>query len=167
AQVAEVGAQSRRGAPALRRALALADARSESPWETVLRALHVVGGLPVVPQHEIRDRDGRFVARADLWIRGTTTIHEYDGAVHRDPAQQVRDLRRDRALLAAGWARRGYAAADLVRQPASVLRDAETTLGRRHRSAPVTRWQRMLTESSLTEPGRRALAARLSAAARP
>lgn len=40
------------GAPALQRALAYADARSESPWETLLRLFHVLGKVPVEPQFE-------------------------------------------------------------------------------------------------------------------
>jgi hypothetical protein len=49
-ELERVASQHRRGAPALRRALLLADGRSESPWETILRLFHVVCGLEVWPQ---------------------------------------------------------------------------------------------------------------------
>ena len=63
----------------LRRALALSDGRSESPWESLRRVLHVVCGVPVEPQFVLLDDHGVFVARGDLRISGTTTLHEYDG----------------------------------------------------------------------------------------
>ncbi|MGE5719954.1 MAG: hypothetical protein ACM3XQ_08770, partial [Nocardioidaceae bacterium] len=68
--VAEVAAPRRRGGPALRAALPFADARSESPWESVLRMFHVLCDVPVEPQFEVYDERGVFVARGDLWLRG-------------------------------------------------------------------------------------------------
>lgn len=152
----------RRGVVGLRRALELADPRSESPWETLLRLMHVAFEAPVVPQHPVRDAAGGQVARADLWLAGTTTIHEYDGSDHRDPAQHGADLRRDRALTAIGWTRRGYVASDLRDRPVSVLRDIDDTLGRVHEPARVRPWLALLAESSLTPAGRARLARRLS-----
>ena len=87
----------------LRRALALADGRSESPWESVLRLLHVSCGVPVVPQHEVYD-DGVLVARGDLWIRGSRMLHEYDSGSHLERQRQRADLRRGRRLANIGWA---------------------------------------------------------------
>ncbi|HSX66398.1 hypothetical protein [Nocardioides sp.] len=49
ADIASSIGHRRKGAPALREALALADARSESAWETVLRFLHHVLGVAVTP----------------------------------------------------------------------------------------------------------------------
>lgn len=80
--LARAAAHRRRGAPALRQALRLVDARSESAYESLLRVLHVVCEVEVVPQHEIRDDAGALLGRADLWLVGTTTIHEYDGGDH-------------------------------------------------------------------------------------
>jgi hypothetical protein len=48
---------------------ALLDGRSESPWESVLRLLHVAADVEVEPQKKIYDEWGNFVARADLWVR--------------------------------------------------------------------------------------------------
>ena len=59
--------RGRRGVAPLRRALDLADDRSESPWETLLRLLHVVCGIEVEPQYALADDNGS-VARADLWL---------------------------------------------------------------------------------------------------
>jgi hypothetical protein len=58
-----------RGIRMFRRAVPLIDARSESPWETVLRLMHVIPGLPPVePQAELVDAAGNWVARGDLWL---------------------------------------------------------------------------------------------------
>jgi very-short-patch-repair endonuclease len=147
----------RRGAPALRRALAYADGRAESAWESVLRMFHVACEVPVEPQHEVRTPDGRFVARGDLWLRGTTVLHEYDGGVHRDRAQHRRDLARDRALVAAGWTRRGYTSADLLGRSVVMLREADAALGRAHDPRRLDPWRALLRESSLSPAGQQRL----------
>jgi very-short-patch-repair endonuclease len=138
------------------------DGRSESAWETVLRVFHRACGIPVVSQHAVRDEKGGFVARGDLWIEGSRMLHEYDGAVHRDRRTHVEDLARDRRLLAAGWHRRGYTAADLLHRPAEVLRDADDTLGRRHRADRLDPWLRILEESLFQPAGRQRFAERLA-----
>ena len=61
--VARAAAPRRKGAPALRTALAAADGRSESPWETLLRLLHLVLGVDVTPQVRIIDSAGGAVRR--------------------------------------------------------------------------------------------------------
>lgn len=161
-EIAAAAVDRRHGSPRLRRALELADGRSESPWETALRVLHVVVGAAVVPQHVVRAGDGTFVARADLRLDGTKVIHEYDGAVHRTQQAHADDLRRDRALTAAGWTRRGYVAADLCRNPATVLRDIDATLGRAHRPERIRPWLTLLRESTFTPTGRARLLDRLT-----
>ncbi len=102
--------QRRRGAPALRRALALADGRSESPWETMLRLLHAACDVAVTPQFEIRGENGAVRARGDLRIDRTRRLAEYDGEGHRSAAQHARDLVRERFLQRSGWQRYGYTA---------------------------------------------------------
>jgi hypothetical protein len=57
----------------------------------VLRVLHRAADIPVEPQHVIVDDYGRFLARADLLIKGTRRIHEYDGAVHCE-AEVIREI---------------------------------------------------------------------------
>jgi very-short-patch-repair endonuclease len=123
--------------------------------------LHVTCGIDVVPQHPVIDADGRQVARADLWLVGSRVLHEYDGAVHRDPAAHARDLRRDRALLTAGWTRRGYVADDVVARSVAVLRDADSTVGRDHRPERIRPWLRLLAGSLVTPSGQATLRTRL------
>jgi hypothetical protein len=155
-----------RGGPALRAAAAWSDARSESPWETLLRIFHVVCEVPVEPQFEVRDENGAFVARGDLWLRGTTTLHEYDGAVHRDRRTHVNDLARDRRLANLGWTRRGYTSTDLLVRARSVLQEADAALDRPHDRTRLDRWWSLLDESLFTNRGRDRLADRW-APARP
>jgi hypothetical protein len=153
-------AARRRGAPLLRRALPWCDGRAESAWESLLRVLHVSADVPVVPQHEVR-HEGRFVARGDLWLEGTTTLHEYDGGYHRTPTQQRKDLARDRRLLGATWTRRGYTAVEVLHEAAGIVRDADSALGRPHDPRRVQRWHRMVADSMFSTRGRERLALRL------
>lgn len=120
-------ARRRRGAPALRRALPYLDGRSESAWESMLRMLHSVCDLPVLPQYVVRDEDGAFCARADLRIPGTRRLSEYDGEVHRTAAQHARDLSRDRLL-------RPRLGAVRLQRRCSVARRGVGAQGRRRRA---------------------------------
>jgi very-short-patch-repair endonuclease len=144
----------RKGGPRLSRALALADARSESAWESVLRMLHVACGIPVEPQFVVTDRHGDFVARGDLRVGETRTLHEYDGGEHRLQPRHRADLRRERALGNAGWTRRGYTAAEVTGQGMVILREADQTLGRRHDPRRLRAWSAMLGESTYSPRGR-------------
>lgn len=153
-QLQAVAAGRRRGAPRLRRLLQVADGRSESPWETVLRELHRLVDAPVTPQVEVRDQYGVFVARGDLQLDGTRVLHEYDGGRHLEVARQRADLRRARRLEAAGWVRRGYTAPDLLRRPHEVLADIDRSLGRTHDRSRLAAWDTTLRNSALTRSGR-------------
>lgn len=146
----------RRGRGALLAALTLVDGRAESPWETLLRLLHVAVDVEVVPQLEVRDEGGVLVARVDLHVVGTTSDHEYDGGHHREPDEHRDDLRRERRLSSLGRVRRGYTASDVVQRPIGVLRDADLALGRAHDPARIRPWIVMLRESLYTPPGRAA-----------
>jgi len=151
----------RRGAPLLRALLPLADSRSESPWETVLREFHRCVQAPVTPKHEVRDSLGRFVARGDLRLDGTRVLHEYDGHRHLEVERQRADLRRARALVAAGWIRRGYTSDDLLHRAPSALRDVDASLGRDHDPARLGAWWDLLQDSARTPAGRSRLRHRL------
>jgi len=160
--------RGRRGARTYRRALTLADGRSESAWETILRLLHVLGGIvDVEPQHQIRTEDGEPCARGDLWLRGTRRWAEYDGGVHRDAAVHRRDLRRDKLLARIGWERYGYTAAEIHREPRQILADAAAALGLSHRPERVEGWLVEYQRSSLSRPGAARLARRLARFERP
>lgn len=152
----------RKGAPALRRALMISDGRSESPWETLLRLLHDCIGVAVTPQVEIRDEVGRFVARADLLLDGTRTLHEYDGAGHREADQHRRDLARDRRIVSSGFARRGYTSDVVLHSPQVVLWDCASSLGRRLDPATLDLWHGLLRESLWTKRGQQRLLERLT-----
>ncbi|WP_433558065.1 hypothetical protein ACQPWY_05085 [Pseudonocardia xinjiangensis] len=70
------------GLPAARRALAFADARSESVGESRSRVALAGAGLPApVLQWEVRRPDGRFVAQVDFGWPALRTVGEFDGRV--------------------------------------------------------------------------------------
>ncbi|GAA1920788.1 hypothetical protein [Nocardioides hwasunensis] len=153
AEIEEVIRPRRPGARRLREALALADERSESAFETLLRLLHVWCGIDVVPQHEVVDADGVLVARVDLWVTGTTSVHEYDGDEHETAIRRVKDRRRDRRLDKAGRVRRGYTSGDVLRRPVTVLEDADRAIGRPHDPARIRPWTKELRRSLFTPAG--------------
>lgn len=153
-EVRAAAVQRRRGAPRLRRVLARADGRSESPWETVLREFHRLVGASVTPQVEVRDARGAFVARGDLHLTGTRVLHEYDGDRHLEVARQRADLRRSRRLEAAGWVRRRYTSYDLLRRAEEVLADIDRSLGRPHDRERLKPWRATVRDSALSSAGR-------------
>lgn len=146
--------QRRRGAPLLRTVLPLLDPRSESAWETVMRILHRAAGLDVEPQHEIRDDGDRFVARADLWLRGTNRIHEYDGAIHRDAEVHARDLDRDARLIRAGWQRFGYTSRQILRDGPRIIAEANAAFDRPTTRAQLSAWNDLIDLSLFGRRGR-------------
>ena len=153
-QVKAVARPRRPGASRLLKALALADGRSESPYETLLRLLHVSCGAEVHPQFELRDDDGDVFGRADLWVVGTDSIHEFDGDEHEKAGRRVKDRRRDRRIDKAGMVRRGYTAGDLLQRPVTVLDDIDRALGRPHDPSRIRPWLDELRRSLFTAAGR-------------
>jgi very-short-patch-repair endonuclease len=97
-----------------RRVADLADGRAGSPQETRLRLLIQSSRLPrPVAQHEVRDADGRFVARVDFaWPEHRLAL-EYEGAWHGAPQQVHKDRARLNRLTACGWRVVFVTAADL------------------------------------------------------
>lgn len=150
-----------RGAAHLRAALALADGRSESAYETVLRLFHVLCGFSVTPQFKVHDAHGAVVARADLRIDGTYRLPEYDGAHHRDRDRHRSDLRREKTLSRLGMDRYGYTAAEILSSPTVLLRDAEQASGLMHDPRRLRRWLVEVRRSSLLTSGRARLDHRL------
>ncbi len=99
----------------------LADGRSESPAESWTRwLLHQAGIPPAVPQFEVFDERGLFVARVDFGWPDRKIALEYDGAYHADPLQQIKDRERVSALKSLGWT--------VIHMTASDLRDPERVL---------------------------------------
>lgn len=159
-----IAQQRRRGAPRLREALPLVDGRSESPWESMLRILHVSCGIPVEPQHVVYDRAGGFVARGDLWIVGTRTLHEYDGAHHLTRPQQRRDLQRSGRIDDVDWSRRGFTKEDVLHQGINILRAADSALGHDHDPDRIRAWHSLLRDSLQTPSGQARFRARIGSA---
>jgi very-short-patch-repair endonuclease len=101
-----------KGIRRLRRAVGLADSRSESPMETRLRVQLVRARLPAPElQVELHDRTGRFLARADLYYPDVRLVIEFDGQNHKD--RMAADLQRQNAILNAGYHLLRFTAADL------------------------------------------------------
>ncbi|HWG98036.1 MAG TPA: DUF559 domain-containing protein [Pilimelia sp.] len=119
----------------LRQACDLAEPLSESPMETRLRLVVVEHGLPrPVAQHEVRDRQGRFVARVDLAYPRLRLALEYEGDHHRERRAFRHDLARLNALRAAGWTVLRFTADDVLHDPGRIVRnivDVARTLGAR------------------------------------
>ena len=117
----------RRGIRRMRRVLEMADASSESPMESRLRMVLVMGGLPrPASQVEIHDGDGRFVARIDLFYASQRLGIEYDGDVHRNA--MTSDHRRQNRLLSAGVRLLRFTAPDVISNPAGVVMQVRTML---------------------------------------
>jgi very-short-patch-repair endonuclease len=111
---------SGRGAARARAVLPVADPRAESPMESVLRWLLHAARVPAPElQHVIRTVGGEF--RADFAWPGLMVLVEFDGAVHRESGVFVRDLRRQNALVAAGWTVLRFSAADVLGRPDEVV----------------------------------------------
>jgi len=87
--------------------------------ETRLRIELIRARLPrPLVQAELRDAAGCFIGRADLYYPDRRLVIEYDGENHRD--RLVADLRRQNALVNAGYHLLRFTVADL-RAPGSVV----------------------------------------------
>ena len=93
-----------RGVRLARRALPLLDAAAESPMESRLRLIWVLGGLPrpLVNVALYDTRTGASLGRPDLLDVEAGVVVEYDGAHHRDPVQHRADNAREHRLEEAG-----------------------------------------------------------------
>jgi hypothetical protein len=119
---AEGGGGSRR-----LRSLALLAAAAESPMETRLRWLLIQAGLPCPEvQTDLRDRERRFVGRADLYYPAAGLILEYDGANHRD--RLVDDNRRQNLLINAGYRLLRFTATDIHQRPDVIVAQVRSAL---------------------------------------
>jgi very-short-patch-repair endonuclease len=128
--------RGRRGMPgltALSRTVRLADPRSGSVLESMLRVLLCQHGLvPPSTQHVIRRRDGSFVSRVDFCWPDRRLVVEADGRRWHDPAD-ARDADRRRAndLELLGWGLLRFTWADVVHQPEYVVETVRAALVRR------------------------------------
>ncbi|MBX9718269.1 MAG: DUF559 domain-containing protein [Microbacteriaceae bacterium] len=86
--------------PSARAAAALADDRSESGTESVLRVLLHEAGIHATPQAPLPLGGGQ---RADLLVGDRLLIECDSEAHHAEPASRRADLRRDESLVALGY----------------------------------------------------------------
>ncbi|GAA1847316.1 endonuclease domain-containing protein [Microlunatus capsulatus] len=94
-----------RGARAARRAAHLVRPRVESAQETELRLCLVLAGLPEPEPNITVGSAVEPLARVDLVLRRHRLVLEYEGDQHRrDRSQWNRDIARQEALAAEGWA---------------------------------------------------------------
>jgi len=113
--------RGRRNIHRLRRAMALANPRAESPMETRLRLLLVLAGFPEpVVQHEVWHA-GRLLGRLDLAYPDLLLGIEFDGTLHELAPRSAADIRRGNGLLEIGWRLLRYDASDYYRRPRLVL----------------------------------------------
>lgn len=92
----------RRGKRKLRAALPLLDVRSESPMESMLRAILTLGGIAgIVTNYPIRVRGRSF--RLDLAIPSHRVAIEYQGDYHREVGQWRRDMTRRSMIESDHW----------------------------------------------------------------
>ncbi len=99
----------------------------ESPLETrFLQLLRANGVREPVPQYEILDAAGQFVARVDFAYPERRLAIELDGYAHHAPRQQwERDLARQNAIFGAQWRLRRFTPNDVDRRPQYVLATVE------------------------------------------
>jgi hypothetical protein len=107
------------GVASLRRVVGFAEPAAESPMESRLRMLLVLGGLPR-PQVQVTLRDGKglVLGRPDLYYPSHRLALEYDGSTHR--TSLVEDNRRQNRLVAAGIRLLRFTAGDVLHNPDSV-----------------------------------------------
>jgi hypothetical protein len=116
------------GVARLRRVIELAEPATESPMETRLRLVLVRAGLPR-PQSQVslRDAEGRFLGRPDLYYPDHRLAIEYDGAGHRE--QLAADNRRQNRLVDAGYRLLRFTASDVLSEPDTVASLVSRALG--------------------------------------
>lgn len=118
------------GVATLRQVASLADPAAESPMETRLRMVLVLGGLPrPQTQTPLHDSRGRFLGRPDLYYPDHRLGLEYDGGIHRRSLAE--DNRRQNRLLAAGIRLLRFTAGDVLQNPDSITTQVSTMLSTR------------------------------------
>ncbi len=121
-----------RGRRRLLQAVALSDARSESPLETYGRLLLVRAGLtPEVLQYELFDALGSAFARFDMAWPSVRLAVEMDGReYHDEPTALYRDRSKSNAAMLDGWRLLRFTWFDVTRRPEWVVATVRTALAR-------------------------------------
>ena len=116
-----------KGIAQARRVIDLVEPGVESPMESRLRMVLVLGGLPRPQvQVELHDAGGRFVGRPDLLYPRARLAIEYDGDNHRE--RLVTDNRRQNRLQRAGYTLLRYTAPDLYGRSGAIVEDVRAQL---------------------------------------
>jgi hypothetical protein len=116
-----------RGIAQARRVVELVEPGAESPMESRLRMILVLGGLPRPQvQVELHDAGGRFLGRPDLFYPRARLAIEYDGENHRD--RLVADNRRQNRLQRAGYTMLRYTAPDVYGRAGAILDEVRAQL---------------------------------------
>lgn len=111
----------------LRRVASAADPAAESPMESRLRMVLVLGGLPRPQvQTPLHDSKGRFLGRPDLYYPDHRLGLEYDESTHRGSLAE--DNRRQNRLLAAGIRLFRFTAGDVLNNPNSITSQVRNML---------------------------------------
>lgn len=111
----------------LKRAVGLAEPASESPMESRLRMVLMLGGLPrPEAQVSLFDSKGLFLGRPDLYYPHHRLGLEYDGGIHRD--RLAEDNRRQNRLLSDGIRLLRFTAADVLQTPNAVVAQVRAML---------------------------------------
>jgi very-short-patch-repair endonuclease len=100
--------------------------------ETRLRMLLVLAGLPRPDlQISLRDDNGLFIARADLYYRTRRIAIKYDRGAHRDSLAD--DNRRQNRLLSAGYQLLRFTASDVCNSPDIIVVQVRAALKRQRK----------------------------------
>ena len=114
---------------------------AESQMETRLRWLLHCAALPRPQvQTDLRDTDGRFVARADLYYPQARLVVEFDGGNHRE--RLISDDRRQNQLVNAGYTLLRFTSADLREKPDVLVAQVRAALANSARLVPSMRKNR-------------------------
>jgi len=124
------------GAARLRRVVGFAEPAAESPMESRLRMVLLLGGLPrPLAQAPLHDSRGRFLGRPDLYYPSHRLGLEYDGGTHR--TSLVEDNRRQNRLLAAGIRLLRFTAGDVFQNPDTIRTQVRGYLASRPVLSPL------------------------------
>lgn len=116
------------GLPRLRRVLGWCEPRAESPMESRLRMVLVLGGLPR-PEVQIEVREsGLLVARVDMGYRRLRIGIEFDGRDYHRGQARVGDDIRDNSLGVRGWHVLRYGAGHVYRHQNVIAHEVGTLL---------------------------------------
>jgi uncharacterized protein DUF559 len=118
-----------KGIKQFRRVVDLAEPATESPMESRLRMVLIMGGLPRPEvQVSLHDEHRRFLGRADLYYPAQRLVLEYDGSTHR--TSLIEDNRRQNLLINVGFRILRFTFADVNGTPDAVVSQVRAALRR-------------------------------------